>query len=419
MIDVAEQSEIRNARGKFAAMVAAYGLGVFNDGLYRQSAMLVAFAVGRGSMQALIFALFTLPYLLAAAPAGWLADRFSKRRVLIATKALEVVAMLLGAAGIVTVSWPLLLSMAFLMGLQSCLFNPALNGSIPELYPLGYVTRANARLKVVVTAMILAGMAASGLAVGDHTPGWMDVPEGRWVVAIGVVIIAATGLAVSFGVPRRPPADPRAPFPWTGIVATIRQLRAIARDGLLRTVVAANVFVWSIGSLLALMINHLAKEDLHLSDAGASGLVAAELVGVAIGGGLAGRLAAGKRWWRPLAPAAMLMSIPLAVVGTVPLIPQAWQFAFACALLPLVGLSGGLIMVACEAFIQVRPPPERKGEVIASANFAVFAGIIASAGAAWALNTLPSAAARYAIVAGGALAFGIWLRRALRREAVP
>ena len=63
--------QIRRARGKFAAMAASYSLGVFNDNFFRQSAMLLAIAAGRKHYQGWIALLFTLPYLLLAAPAGW------------------------------------------------------------------------------------------------------------------------------------------------------------------------------------------------------------------------------------------------------------------------------------------------------------------------------------------------------------
>lgn len=45
-------------------------------------------------------ACFVLPYLLLAAPAGYLADRFSKRSVIICCKVAEVVIMALGIVAI-------------------------------------------------------------------------------------------------------------------------------------------------------------------------------------------------------------------------------------------------------------------------------------------------------------------------------
>lgn len=108
--------QIRAARGKFAAMAATYCLGVFNDSFFRQSAMLIAVAAGLKDIQGCVMAIFTLPYLLFAAPAGWLADRFSKRHVLICAKVLELIAMLGGAVAICVGNWPFILAIVLPWG---------------------------------------------------------------------------------------------------------------------------------------------------------------------------------------------------------------------------------------------------------------------------------------------------------------
>ncbi|MGL1933360.1 MAG: MFS transporter, partial [Desulfotalea sp.] len=137
------KNTIRTARGKFIAMASAYCLGVFNDNYFKQAAMLLAVSAGLSNLQGTATILFSLPFIIFASYAGWVADRFAKKRVVIAAKGLECVAMLIGAAGLIFGSWPCILAMLFLMGLQSTFFNPALNGSIPELYPEAYVAKAN------------------------------------------------------------------------------------------------------------------------------------------------------------------------------------------------------------------------------------------------------------------------------------
>ncbi len=186
--------QIREGRSKFAAMVVTYCLGVFNDSFFRQSAMLIAVAAGQKALQGYVMGIFTLPYLLFAAPAGWFADRFSKRRVLIAAKLLELLAMICGAVGIVTGNWGLIFAMVFVMGLQSAIFSPSLNGSIPELYPPSYITTANAILKGVVTVAILGGVGAAGFALRSKSAGPGGVALGRTMVAAIVVGVSVVGV---------------------------------------------------------------------------------------------------------------------------------------------------------------------------------------------------------------------------------
>ena len=61
-------------------------------------------------------ACFTLPFLLFAAPAGFLADRFSKRNVMVACKAAEIVVVALGVTAIVAGSLPGMFLVLFILG---------------------------------------------------------------------------------------------------------------------------------------------------------------------------------------------------------------------------------------------------------------------------------------------------------------
>src|SRR5438105_10977196 len=78
-----------------------------------------------------------LPYLLLAAPAGYLADRYPKRSVIVGCKFAEIVIMLIGVAAIlcghISSAWAVGMMMATvaLLGAQATLFSPARAGSIP------------------------------------------------------------------------------------------------------------------------------------------------------------------------------------------------------------------------------------------------------------------------------------------------
>ncbi len=420
-MDAAVIQQVRKARGKFAAMVATYGLGVFNDSFFRNSAILLAVtAASRGDtalkgMEGWIMAVFTLPYLLFASPAGWLADRFSKRRIVIGAKLLELIAMVCGAIGIITGSWPFLMVMVFTMGAQSCLFSPALNGSIPELFPDSYVNRANSLLKVFVTMMILTGISTSGVALDVHGE-FEGIAMGRIVVGCGVVLISALGLLMSCGVPSRPAANPGAKFPWAGPIDTLSQLWDIRRDRLLAIVVLADVFVWFAGAMLVLLIQQMAIHEFGYTQARAGYMVAAQVVGVAIGGLLSNRFATGKRWFRVLAIGAAVMGFFLICVASLPMLQEAARLSLAFILLGLVGIFGGLFMVPCEAFVQTRPAADKKGTVIASVNFLIFAGILLSGPIEVLLIKLCKPSMAHAVLGASSLIIGAALWLALRNE---
>ena len=173
--------------GRAAALGASYMLGAFNDNFFKQSALLLAVALQQSQYQAWGTLLFALPFVLFSAWGGWLADRFPKKNLVIAAKCLELTAMLAGAWGILHLNWAAIMLMLFCMGGSSTLFSPALNGSIPELFPRALVPRVNGFFKLCTTVSILLGVMLAGWALERQ---WLPtaIPFGRWLVAGGVVL---------------------------------------------------------------------------------------------------------------------------------------------------------------------------------------------------------------------------------------
>jgi MFS family permease len=314
------------------------------------------------------------------------ADRFSKRAVVITSKWVELLAMVLGAVALCTGRWWLIFVMLGLMGSQAAFFSPALNGSLPELFDEGQVTRANGVLRMVVTLAILSGIALAGFTLDLQGTGFLGLGRGLLAMGAGVLLVAVAGLVVSYGVPRRPAADPLARFPWTGPLVTLRVLREIGRDPMLATAVAACVFIWFAGSLQVLLINPLGLQQLGASKSMTSALIVAQLLGIGAGGLLCARWAKGPRWHRVLAPAGVGMGLTMLAVTGVPRLAAAAQLPACFLLMALVGVFGGLFLIPVESFIQTRPEPGRRGAVLAAANFVEFAGILLSGPMANTLN---------------------------------
>ncbi len=416
--DQGVRQQIRQARSKFIAMAVAYSLGVFNDNFFRQAAILMAVTAGLRWVPPAGMILFGLPYLVFGAPVGWLADRFPKRSIAITAKALEVAAMVLGAVGICTGNWYLILAMVGTMGLQSAIFSPALCGSIPELYPASYVTAANAKLKVATTAAILLGMGSAGKALdveGALIPG---VPTGQLMVAGVVLAVAVLGFLASFGTPGRVAAAPHAPFPWKGPLSTLKELGRIRKDSLLSLTISLTVFIYFAGMLQILLINEMGIHQYGMTKSEVSNLIFVEMAGLAVGGVLSSLLARGRRWHRVLVPGVFGMAVAMVLIALVPLAPAGRQVGLLFVLLGVAGLLGGLVLVPSEAFVQVRAAPERKGAVLAAANFVTFAGIMLSGLVElWLISVLPPITC-FAVAGAMTAAMGLLLYVRLPRSPV-
>ena len=415
MADTTDTAQLRQARGKFAAMAASYFLGTFNDNFYKQAVMLLALAAGRERFQGAAGIAFTVPFILFAAPAGWMADRHPKRTVVIGAKSLELAAALVGALGIILGNLWIMVGMVALMGTQSAFFSPALNGSIPELYPASHVTKANAILRMIVTVGILVGISLSGFVLDMKGSPVFGAPRGHALVGLGVILYAVLGLLVSLAIPGRAAADPGRAFPWAGPVDTCRELSEIWKDRQLGRILVADVYLWAVGVFQLLVINSLGKLQFRLSDSRTSLLVASQLVGIALGGLLAARFAKGTRWFRVLLPAGTAMGALMLAIGAVPCLPAAMRVPLLYLLIGLAGVAGGLFLIPCESFLQIRPAPERKGAVWASANFASFSGMALAS-----LLYIPSTVLRptfaYAVLGAASLLFTGWMVLEFRRK---
>ncbi|MEI7879529.1 MAG: MFS transporter [bacterium] len=368
---------LRHARGQFACMASSYGLGVFNDNFYKQAALVLFVATGHNDMQGYALSVFTLPFILFAAPAGWCADRFAKCHVVIAAKWLELLAMLFGAVGICMGNSPLIFTMLFIMGFQATLFSPAMNGSLPDLYPERFVTRANGILRMLVTLAILGGVAVAGIML-DRQGVWWGIDAGRLLVAGTVVGVAIVGVLVSYGVPHRPAANPVLKFPWKGPVHTVQELIATRKDPLLATTIFTNVFVWLVGSLGILIINPLGINQFNMTKTMTSYLIVAQLVGLAAGGVISSRLVPIGRWYRVVWPLCLAMSLVMVAMAGVPFLPGPLHRSAIFVLIFLLGSFGGGILIPMESFLQIRPSIARKGAVLSAVNFIVFIGILSS-----------------------------------------
>lgn len=378
MIQEETQKDIKTARSKFIAMAATYCLGVFNDNYFKQVALLLAVTTGMSHLQGPATILFALPFILCSSYAGWISDKYAKKYVVISSKILELVAMIIGAAGIIFTNWPCLLAMVFLMGLQSTFFSPALNGSIPELYPESYVARANGILKLVTTLSILAGIAIAGITLDSKWHTAFDFPSSSYIVALFVIFIALMGVIASFGVYSKPASNTNRPFPKYGPVSSLKEVHLICKDRQLLIALFSDSYFYFIASIAVLTINTLGLQQLGLSQTLTSLLSVFLMLGVCAGSLFVSRIVDMKKWNRFLIPASAGMAAGLILAATSILLPESMRVAWLIGSLIVVGFAGGMFLIPITSFLQIYPSDSEKGQVLANTNFCGFIAIMCS-----------------------------------------
>ena len=324
-------------------------------------------------------ACFVLPYLILAAPAGYLADRYSKKTVIVGCKIAEIFVMILGTIGIIIGNLQILFIAVALMGAQSALFSPAKLGSVPELLRGDRISLANALFGLTTVVATVAGMAlGSWLA---QCTGYRGQENWQWS-AFTLITIAVVGMLLSLMIRRVPAANPTRTFPWNALGQTYQDLRTLISSGPLLRVALGIVFFWSVGGLAQLNIDQFASEAGGLAETDKIPLLFCLILGVGVGSVLAGIWSAGRVELGILPLGAFGIAISSMLLFTVqdtiidPVSPWNPGMIWACFLLFCLGSSAGLFDVPLAAYIQHRSPVKTRGSILAAVNFLTFAGVL-------------------------------------------
>ncbi|WP_052523321.1 MFS transporter, partial [Bradyrhizobium sp. STM 3809] len=148
----------------------------------------------------------TAPFVLFAIPAGLLADRMPRRRLMAAAEALRALALLAILAALVTgsLTLPLLATLGFAAVCGTVVFSVAAPAVVPSLVSPTQFATANARIELARTIAFAAGPAAGGMLVG-----WIGGAPAFGVAAalslIATLCLAGIEEPARAAVPRRHP----------------------------------------------------------------------------------------------------------------------------------------------------------------------------------------------------------------------
>lgn len=370
--------------GSFACLMITQWLTSINDNIFRW----LVIGIGKdyvnpgdwGNILMVGSAVFLLPYLILASPAGWLADRFRKVDVIIGCKIAEVVVMCLGVVAIAIGNVPLLFITVGLMGAQSALFAPSKVATIPDLVHDRELSNANGWFGLsTVTATII------GMGLGNWLADFCgDFGQSNLWASAGVLVgIAVIGTFFSLGIRKSPAADPTARFPWNAPVRTLQDLKTLFERRDLFIVALGEMFFWSIGMLATLNIDSFAVQSGGLFETSKLPLLVSLVFGVGLGSVLAGIWSAGRVELGMLHLGAFFIAFFSAALLFVPedFLANGWELnsglVLSCAFLMLLGSASGLFDVPLAAYLQKKSPIEKRGAILAADNFLIFAGMFA------------------------------------------
>jgi acyl-[acyl-carrier-protein]-phospholipid O-acyltransferase/long-chain-fatty-acid--[acyl-carrier-protein] ligase len=403
----------------FWCLTATQFFGAFNDNIFKQLVMLLCidFAMGDPEKDQQFFAqvLFSAPFILLSGFAGYLADRYSKRTIIVLCKVAEIAIALGGMAAFGFGGLSAAMLVLALMGTHSAFFGPPKYGVLPELFHEHDLPKVNGIiLMTTFLAIILAFPTAGGLKE------YCEKEHGGqlWIASIACVVLAVLGTLTSIPVRKTPIARPGLKLEPSSLLihsstwATMKQQR-----GLMVALLASSIFWLTGGVVYPMVINSVGKLQFGLSDYETGKLAACTGIGITLGCITAGILSKNRfraglvklgMWGmlgtlvvlsipgsglvqRELSPAEIKKfggavekatppgESPAQVQKVVREFRSSWLGVYPTgAMLVLLGISAGLFSVPVQVYLQAKAPADQKGRIIGVMNLFNWIGIAAA-----------------------------------------
>ena len=382
---------------RFLPLFSTQFLGAFNDSLFKQAVVLFVtyqlFSDPHKEFQfsAIAQALFILPFFLFSALAGQLADDHDKARLIRIIKAVEIAIMVVGGAGIIFASIPLMLAAVFAMGIHSTFFGPIKYAILPQHLGKDEVLGGTGLVEAGTYIAILLGTILAGVLASR--------PQSA---AIAVLVFALLGYLAGRQVPPAPPAAERLPITWHIVHASIELVSATMHIRRLFLAILAISFFWTIGAVLIIIFPPLVKNVLGANEQVASLFIAIFSIGIAIGSVAINRMLKSEVSDRYAPPSVIAMGVfvlllhfvaltwsrngpDLTTLGNFLFVPMAWPMIL-CLL--GVAITGGMFVVPLYAFLTTTVPKTETARTVAANNIVNSGAMVIGALLAFGLSSL-------------------------------
>lgn len=382
--------------GPFGYLNCTQFLGAMNDNIYKLLIVYCFIAIegkdASNRILASVGAIYVLPFLFLSSTAGTMADRFSKRSIIVAVKFVECSVMVLGLTSFYLGSKMLAYSALFLLACHSAIFAPCKYGIVPEIVPREQISKANGILtSCTYTAIIVGTFLASFLT---------DISGHNFILASSsAIFFALLGIFFSLQIPKTAPSGSEKAISPRFISELLINLKLIVKQPSLLTAVLGSAFFLFVGSYAQLNMIPFALQTLGLSDVQGGYLFLLTALGIGAGSLLAGKLS-GRTVELGLVP---IGGFGIAACFTLLSLCHNYM-AIEIALVALIGVFGGIYLVPLDSYIQLASPKTIRGQVIATTNFLGFFGVLLSAGMLYFLSEILQLRASQGFFAMGMIA---------------
>ena len=382
-------------------------VGALNDNAFKMLAVIVLVSKLNYELSktlALASVLLVVPFLIFSNWAGALADRFSKRSIIMMVKWVELALLVLAIPAVISgMAWPVM-AVLFLLASQSAFFGPVKRGIVPELVKAGDLSRANGALTGATYLAIISGLVLPSLAITLFGVSYV-------AVLCGCIVLSLGGLAAASRLPHTQVLNHNVDTSPRFAVAAVKTMISLKSNIWLYRALCGLIAFSGLTALFQQALMLYGKDIINLSVESSAFLFLLVAVGIATGGVFAGRLSHHKIEFGLIPAGALLMSLSIMLLG------MATNRGWMAALLVASGIGAGMCVVPLSAYVQAEAPADRRGELFGVEGFLSFSAMVVSSLIFYAITSVMGLSARFCMSVTGALAFLAALWAVLRLPA--
>ncbi|MCK9621539.1 MAG: MFS transporter [Methylobacter sp.] len=256
-----------------------------------------------GLIATLSWSLFILPFFIFSAHGGYLGDRYDKRKVSMALRAIDIFIAAFAAFGFLSGNIGLLLVLIFAKGITSTLFGPLKYAMLSECLPPSALATGSSLMEAGTMIAILSGTYI-GAIYGAHTDIYLI---GSIALAAAIVSFSATCFCT-----KSAGGDPKLLSPsFNPLKSTFEILLLACQDRRCIAAIIALSWYWSLGAVYLSNVTALVRTTLLGDEKQVASILLIFTLGVSSG------LAIGSYWLhgKPNTRVAIFMTVLIGLAG--------------------------------------------------------------------------------------------------------
>ncbi|MBP6231467.1 MAG: MFS transporter [Paludibacteraceae bacterium] len=358
---------------KWTPLFLSNFMGVLNDNFLKYSIIFMAISwslptwFSQSQLIALVSFALVIPYVFLSPLGGMLATRYSKRKVFLFFKLLEIPIMAIACVAFYYQYVFLAIFSVLLMGIQSSLYSPAKYSLIRDIGGEKGVSFGTGVFEMMAFLGILAGTVLASYMADRYSYVWV------LICFLGFAII---GYLVTSQIRAKEIAAPQelkiALHPFAFIIQSYHKSRAFP---MLNAAVFGSAFFWFLGSILQMNIVIHSTVVYGLSNTETGVIVSIVAIALGVGCWIAGKILTNTNIYVLLLVGISGIAISSFVLGI-----YCYPLRTFLALLVILSLCGGLFQVTCLSLIQKTAKEISLADIFAYVNLLTFICILIGAG---------------------------------------